>query len=280
MANVTEIISALEDRFEKGTEIKVQKITKAGDKEYTGIIIKPKETNITPNIYLWDGYEDEPLDKVVDKIIKAYEQYKVNGTINIDFITDWEKVKGKILIQLVNPKTNEKYLENLVTYPFLDLTAIFYITVFVDKNSGIGNVKVRNDFLEKWGVTAEEIFNTAVENTREEVMIEDMAEMFKAMGLPVPEMDDAAPMIILSNKSKVNGAGVLPSAVEMIRERYGKCYILPSSIHEMIILPDDGNQNTEEINDMICAVNETQLAPEEVLSNHAYYIDETEIRVA
>ena len=280
MANVTEIISALEDRFEKETEIKAQKITKAGDKEYTGIIIKPKGTNIVPNIYLWDGYEDEPLDKVVDKIIKAYEQYKVNGTLNIDFITDWEKVKGKILIQLVNPKTNEKYLENLVTYPFLDLTAIFYITVLDDKDSGIGNVKVRNDFLEKWGVTAEEIFNTAVENTREEVMIEDMLEMIKAMGMPAPEMDGAAPMIILSNKTKVNGAGVLPSAVEMIRERYGKCYIIPSSIHEMIILPDDGNQNTEEINDMICEVNATQVAPEEVLSNHAYYIDETEIRVA
>lgn len=279
MTNVNEIINALKE--ELNAEVTTQDIVKAGDKTLTGIIIRPTTgTNISPTIYLWDGYESEPLEDVVDKILMQYEKYKVKETINIDFITDWNKAKGKILTKLMNPVTNEKYLADKVTYPYVDLAAVFYIPVFENESEGQGSVVVRKDFLEKWGVTAEEIFNTAVENTRKEVMIEDMMEMFKVMGMPIPENDPNIPMIILSNKTKVAGAGVLPSALDEISERYGKCYIIPSSVHEMIIIPDDGNGDVDALNAMINDVNIQCLSDEDYLSNHAYYFDGTEVRVA
>lgn len=277
-----EIVEALEENFPEGTEITMQTIVKPGNKEYVGIVVKDPKVNITPTIYLWDGYENEPVDEVVERVLNMYDNYKTENNIDVSFITNWDEVKEKILIKLMNPETNEKYLKELVTVPYLDLVAVFYIPVITGEN-GSGNVTVQKNFLDIWDVTAEEVFAVAVENTRETLYIEDLAAiMKKLMGGNIPEemMVGEPLMIVLSNKNKINGAGVLPSALTEINKRYGKCYLIPSSVHEMIILPDNGTLNKDEINSMIREVNETEILPEERLSDHAYYFDGKELKIA
>ncbi len=57
----------------------------------------------------------------------------------------------------------------------------------------------------------------------------------------------------------------------------GNYYILPSSIHETIVVPDDGNTKRQDLEAMVKAVNQNQVAPEERLTNSVYHYD-TKIR--
>lgn len=84
----------------------------------------------------------------------------------------------------------------------------------------------------------------------------------------------AAAMYVLSNHTRINGAacilydGVLEKIAEMLE---CNLFILPSSVHEVILIPEKGDEDYERLSEMVREVNETQLSPEEVLADHAYY---------
>ena len=62
-----------------------------------------------------------------------------------------------------------------------------------------------------------------------------------------------------------------PHVLEMIGEILKEdFYILPSSIHEVIILPKSKGIAKEELDAMIQDINHTQVDTEEVLSDHSY----------
>ena len=56
-------------------------------------------------------------------------------------------------------------------------------------------------------------------------------------------------------------------------------FILPSSIHEVLLLPDTGREDSKGLKKVISEVNRTQVAPEEVLSDTLYRYDREEKRV-
>ena len=86
-------------------------------------------------------------------------------------------------------------------------------------------------------------------------------------------------MFVLSNQYRHFGAAcilynrVLEDIGNQLNENF---YILPSSIHEVIILPEGFSPCEEDLNEMIIDINQTQVSEEEILSNHAYYYDRTE----
>ena len=65
----------------------------------------------------------------------------------------------------------------------------------------------------------------------------------------------------------------------MAQEMGNNFFILPSSVHEVILLPDTGNEDSEDLKKIINAVNTTQVAPEEVLSDTLYRYDRADKRV-
>ena len=81
-------------------------------------------------------------------------------------------------------------------------------------------------------------------------------------------------MYVLSNKSKLNGSGCI--LYQNLLRSLGKklesdFYILPSSVHEVLLIPADDQDSYEELTAMVQEVNATQLANEEILSDHVYY---------
>lgn len=89
---------------------------------------------------------------------------------------------------------------------------------------------------------------------------------------------DAAtmPMYVLTNASKVNGSGILArdGVLDKIGELLGKnFYVLPSSIHEVLIVPDNGDMQAKELESMVKEVNATQVAPADLLSDKVQYYD-------
>lgn len=83
-------------------------------------------------------------------------------------------------------------------------------------------------------------------------------------------------MFCLTNESRMNGASLLLQ--EDIRKQVGEClegnyFVIPSSIHEVLILPDNGIFQVPELNAMVKEVNETQIEREEQLSDKVQFCD-------
>ena len=96
------------------------------------------------------------------------------------------------------------------------------------------------------------------------------------------DVDDVVPMYVCSNTSKINGAGVI-FYDGLLRKFADKVdsdfYILPSSIHETLFIPDTGDMDIEYLRDMVRTVNATEVAPDEILSDNVYYYNRLTDRV-
>ena len=80
-------------------------------------------------------------------------------------------------------------------------------------------------------------------------------------------------MYILSNTLRSYGAACIayPHILEMIGEILQRdYYVLPSSVHEVVIVPYSSGLDIRELDEMVREINVTQVAEEEVLSSHAY----------
>ena len=92
----------------------------------------------------------------------------------------------------------------------------------------------------------------------------------------MPMDRSAIPMYIMTNRQEVNGASVLlydDVLQTFALKKKTDFYIMPSSIHEVILIPKSKSPDLKDLNEMINEVNETQVQEEEVLSDHAYYYE-------
>lgn len=255
----------------RGYEVQLADVVKNGV-ERKGITIG--NGNIRPTIYT-EQFEarddlDDDLDLVVDEIIKAYEEsIKDIPTFNMEDLLKWDYVKEHLQL-CIQRKGNE----DIVKRDFLDLEQ--YVRVLVGND---GSYKVKPEHLERFGVSEEVLFHAAWECTNPTLtatnMIEVIAEM---MNMDISEVEKMADtnQIILSNQSKVYGAIAMcnKEMLATIANKYNtNLIILPSSIHECIVIPQQTGMDSNQLNTMVREVNETQVALEEQLSDHAYYYD-------
>ena len=143
--------------------------------------------------------------------------------------------------------------------------------------------------METWGVTADELYAAAFSNTpklmgynfssMKEVMLEIMgSEDAGCEGIEnLPSREDLErdtfPLYVLTNRIKIHGAGCIlyKNLLMEIVEKWGcNICIIPSSIHETILIPMSVAGNCEAISQMVREVNQTQVSPEEILSDHVY----------
>lgn len=109
------------------------------------------------------------------------------------------------------------------------------------------------------------------EDTAEQSAEEMLESMFDGM-----DKHKSEEMYVLTNTKGINGAScllypeVLKQVAEMLNANF---YILPSSIHEVILVVDNGSMNKSSLNEMVYEVNRTQVAEDEVLSDQVYYYD-------
>ena len=96
----------------------------------------------------------------------------------------------------------------------------------------------------------------------------------------MPFAPDEETMFVLTTENAFSGAALIASenVLEEIHEKLGcEYYILPSSKHEVIIIPERSGlkqKTVETFYHMVCEVNETQVSPVDRLTNSVYYYDE------
>ena len=256
----------------RGYEVQSADVTKNGVK-LQGISIGTDA--VRPTIYV-DEMLDKDLNDVVDNIIRTYEETQQNPVqLNTKELMEWDNIKTRLQLCL-----QRKGNEDIVKRDFLDLEQ--YVRVIINMNeNGTGSFKVQPGHLEHLGITEEQLFNAAWDCTKPTITKKDMAYMIaEMMGMTVEdmrrEMKDVPIQIVLGNQSGIHGAIAIKDTwmLSEIAESYkSDLIILPSSIHECIVMPVNERINFEDLDAMVREVNETQVRPEEQLSDHAYRFD-------
>lgn len=275
---VENIVDLLQERMGETYEIRVLHVTKNNDVEQTGIAITRQEDSIFPTIYLEGLYQEhlegELLGVLVERIINCHEEQSMALDLDMDFFRDYNRVKDRIFYKLVSFEKNKKFLRDAPHLRWHDLAIVFYYALEKDMVEG-GSITIKRQHMLMWKQNAESLYRTARRNTRQGMpeLLVSMRELIADMtGVAVRE-DDATPMYVLTNQEKRFGASAMLYSEKLgwLAQRFGcDILILPSSVHEVLLLPDDHIREYDFYRQMVAEVNRTQVEPEEVLSYRLY----------
>lgn len=168
--------------------------------------------------------------------------------------------------------------QNLVFKEFLDMYVIYYVNV-EELSDGTATYNLSKDMIEKIGLDTEELHTQAIKNLEKEVTIRDMQEvimsimgMCEAEELDFSQVPETIPMLVLSKKDNIFGAAAMlcPGVIEKLSSYWKDDFvILPSSIHECISVKMADNTE-QELKEMVMEINETQVSPEDRLTDSVY----------
>lgn len=300
-------IKALREYYGQGVEIRNHSVYKNNGILLQGICVLEQGMNIAPNVYLnefLERYEEgELFGSIIREIIETIEKNQVTNHLDVDFFSDYEQVKKKLVLRLINREKNKELLKKVPYLKFKDLAIVCHCIIFTEE-IGTGSILIHREHLETWGIPEETLLQDAFENSPqiEPYSILKIGEMMKnmlretikeqideiceedfmhkeelletTMENMVREIEEKhIPMYVLTNNNRYYGAACLvyPDMLEFIGEMMqDDFYILPSSVHEVIFIGKNGCMDSVDLNEMIEEVNRTQVDEEEWLSDHAY----------
>ncbi len=281
------ILTRLEEDIPGPKQIRIQQIHRNNGELLDGLVILENSANISPAIYLNRYYVDlkqgRSFREIYQRILDCYRKNRTDQRIDVRFFTDFERIRPRIAAKLIHREKNMGSLsENVPHIPFLDLAIVFYCLFPVDSDIGNATILLDRSHLALWKITAEELYPIAMENSQRLMppQLRSINQVLREMtgpagypSSPLPE-DPLFPMYVLSNEENLFGAVCIAydGLIRSCADRFGSdLYILPSSVHEVILVPLTGEERMESYSDMVREVNRSQVAPEDVLSDHAYY---------
>lgn len=271
-----------------GNHVAINKIYKNNGLILDGLVIMSMSSNMSPTIFLNSFYgqykecmdvEEDPIQVIWEEIYKLYKMHMPRESIAVEKFLDFDFVEERIRAKLINYEKNAEWLENIPYVSFLDLAIIFYVRV-EDGRGELGSIVVRKDHMEIWKRTEAELLDTAMKNMEDDYQITTMKSILsKFIDDGYGDMSDldferVPSIFVLSNGSRINGA-ITIMCKDVLREfaieqKCDRVAIIPSSIHETILVPVIEDIDTISYNLMIKAVNAVQLSETEVLSDHLY----------
>lgn len=276
----------VESRYDSNVSVTLNHVMKNNGTELDGITIMEKDKNIAPTIYInsfYDRYrEGVSLKAVVSEIIRIYNQNKNSININADYFENYENVRKTIVYKLVNYQKNKKLLEDVPYKRVLDLAVVFYC--LIEQRKGVSaTALIHNEHLRIWNVTEDEIYNDALKNTPVLLAgsIVPMSKILSEIAGTAPVDNDEKVceytgediLYVLTNSSRVNGAACIlydNLLKKFANDVHSDLYILPSSVHEVIIVPKKNAFDKSELADMVREVNEQGVSQDEILSDNVY----------
>lgn len=250
------------------------------------VTIRREDEGIVPCIYidsLYDryltGYVD--LSNAAGEIIRSYREHDVNPGMDMPSFTDPGDIITKVRGKLINTEMNRQLLGDIPHRGFLDLALVY--TVVLPRYQGMaGEILVHDEHLSIWGIDETNLYSAVCRDMQKPdgVVFEKMdAILGPWMGEDAGMEAARCPMYVLTNKSYRNGAVQIlnKNALDSATGHIGSdsIIILPSSIHELIILPADriveDPDYARELADIVRTVNDTEVLEQEILSYHVYH---------
>lgn len=295
----SEFLNYIEESVKKITEdtayISIHNVIKNNALELDGLVILERDQNVSPTIYLNDYYTEyldgRELDSIIEEIYNLYQENRGKFDFPLDYFKDFNRIKSRIAYKLINYERNQKLLSMVPHRKILDL-AIVYYCVIDSEQLGCATALIYNNHMKLWDTSEEELFRLADENTPNlfRPVLRNMEEILQEMLLnekmaeedtneildDMQSRNTEVPMYVLTNESKLNGAVCLfytNVLKEFCNNMNRDIYILPSSIHEVILIPSIRHNEVNRLESMVREVNETQVENEEILSDNVYIYD-------
>ncbi|MCF0130752.1 MAG: hypothetical protein HUJ71_03445 [Pseudobutyrivibrio sp.] len=283
------IVEAIKEIYPQA-DVELTSILKNNSNKLTGLIVKDKSINITPTIYLDYYYnklvEGETFENIVDSINRSYINNKIDKDFNISFFLNYSSVKNGILFKLINRDRNAQLLESVPYIEYLDLAIVFYYVVNISEicEDAKGSILITNEHMSHWNVSVNDLMLAAKNNTKSlcgysfnnmfEILFNKYTDFANKEDLITAQ--NSMPLFIVSNDMLVNGASTIlyeDTLSDIALKVRGSYYILPSSIHELIIVPADEYQNDQALfyKNMVCNVNRENLDEVDILSDSVYF---------
>lgn len=208
--------------------------------------------------------------------------------MNINF----DELKDKLTCKLLNAENNKEYLADK-PHEIKEDMAISYVAVVEQREDGRLVMPITNEIMEKMGIDERQLKDLAMANLAEEKsQFMSMRDMLVGMmfpdGIPendpfvdmmLPPEDGAVKMYVLTNEKGVNGAAKILDTNTMdniAKELEGNFVVIPSSIHETIMLSMNEVFDYKELESMVNEVNTGVVDPKDKLSDHVYVYDSKE----
>ncbi|MCR5341686.1 MAG: DUF5688 family protein [Saccharofermentans sp.] len=260
----------------------------------TGIAIKPREpckAFIAPTFYmerLYSQYEESgSFERTMsDQAIYLEESIKFipKNILSLDF----SKVKEKIVFQIVNTADNVEMLIKCPHRNFEDLSVVYRAITGIS-NSGVSGFLITNDIAEVEGLTENELYQFAFENTKRLFPFKSerieviMRRLMRRWGADEEEIKEAFPgytktplkerVYVVTNKHDFFGANALlyNDVIADVAKKIGTdCYILPSSVHDLIVLSTEIYYKQNKLANIVKTTNNESVRPSERLSDSVY----------
>ena len=252
------MLEAIKTELEnRGYVVNVTEVVK-NSVTFTGLTVGKVDLKIVPTIYEDSRWESMSVSEIADEIDDILNNSSAPD-IDVNKLTDPEYLKDNVYLCI-----QRKGSESILKDDYLDLEV--YVRCKINDNAS---------FKVPCSIGSDGLLEAAIENTRSTFLIREMSEFLsEMMGVPKEFLCGENFMWVVTNKSKCNAAACLyyPELFKRFCNDHNinGCWILPSSIHEVLVIPVDNGCKCE-LDQMVSEVNGTEVKPEERLSDHAYY---------
>lgn len=281
---MNEAIKEMRDRF-PDFDISKQEVSKLQGESYTGMAVRPENSEIGATLNLKDFYEALGSGMFLEDVMDSIERSVVSAVRHMPHydarvLEDYDRMRDALTIDLVPVAGNE---EKLAQIPHKNVEDMALVYRFEEESSvyGSASILVTNEMLAVYDITADQLYEdamkAAVQNRPAKLhnMNDVMRDMMGDMSGLVP-MNEPSPLWVATVEGGQNGAGVIqyPGFLDQAAEALGgDFYVLPSSVHEVLLVADDGSMELGYLEEMVRSVNETEVSPAERLSDNVYHYD-------
>ncbi len=290
--NINEFVELMKEAVkdtlpEEAQDITIDDVTvvKMNDQKLHGLTFKEPGNDVAPTLYInemFEAYEHGvDINQLAEKIAGEYAESK-KAPVPPQVKLSWDNVKEKLTVRLLEKQRNRDFL---ATMPYKSVGQGLALIADINMGDGRGEwrIAVNNSVLAELGVDEETLFKDAMASA---VVYDPATLVDMTSALFAPEKnnlldrdepiapEDVGGMYVLTNTSGSLGAAALfyPDVKDKAAELLGSdYYILPSSIHEVILVPDSAGINAAELCDMVKQANRTVVEANDILSDNVYH---------
>lgn len=281
--NYTEFIEQLRQETAALTDanVLVTRILKNNGTEHYIMTLLEKGGNTAPAIHLETYYrqylQGSPLKELACQILQHHSSLPCIGRIDTGFFTNFTRAAPHIVCRIINYDQNRRLLSETPHRKFLDLAIVYYF-VTEDVLPGTASILIKNAHLKFWEISEEELDELAAENTLRlfPYRLFGVGDLLKDFCGKDVANTDFIRLHVLTNCSQYYGAVLMSFQnvlLEISETLDSSFYLMPSSVHECMILPDDPKFSVSQLHRIVCEINDTHVSDEEILGTTVYYFD-------
>lgn len=279
---VSQCRSTLYETGPEDMEIEERKVNKAQRGMLNGLLFRKDGMDCAPTFYIEDFYKSyrdgasiaDLSHAVIETALHSMDMAGILARDSFEMLGDTDLLR----VRMLNKGSNKEYLKGI---PCRELGCGF---VFIAE-IGLGEygAVITDALLKEYEMTADELFDTAIKNTVEqfpavlhdlgESVIGDPENCVNLLNVPsgmAPAV--AGPGFVLTNSRFFWGAGALfyPGVIDRIHELLdGDFYVLPSSVHELILIAAD-DKDPQQLADLVRSANRSVVKEAEILADDLY----------